>query len=119
MKYLKTYDCYTNNFQYSLFESIDVELRLNYQYLVELPKLPKNLKFLYCNNNELTSLPKLPKTLEFLECTDNKLSFLPEIPKSLNHLDFRYNNLTIFPDSNSLVLLITSDVSISIYSISL
>ena len=31
--------------------------------LTTLPKLPSNLKILYCPNNQLTELPELPSTL--------------------------------------------------------
>jgi len=46
-----------------------------------LPELPKNLKHLYCYDNQLTSLPE---NLETLYCYKNQLTSLPALPKNLD-----------------------------------
>ena len=70
MKYIKTYE-----------ENIDkskiTELDLSSKGLTELPDLSEyiNLKYLYCDNNNLTSLPELPKSLKELHCYGNNLPY--------------------------------------------
>jgi hypothetical protein len=70
----------------------------------ELPKdihLYKNLKKLYCYNNQLTTLPEnLPVSLEVLGCNNNQLTTLPEnFPVSLKYLHCNNNQLTTLPEN--------------------
>jgi len=95
MKYLKTYN-----------EKNDVKIRsndgktldLSNLDLIELPELPKGLKYLYCEYNQLTKLPKLPEELVILYCHNNQLTKLPELPKGLKYLDCDGNKLTELPE---------------------
>ena len=64
----------------------------------EIPFLPKGLRVLNCNGNDLTALPKLPKTLLRLYCSNNKLTVLPKLPKGLLYLYFENNLITDVPD---------------------
>lgn len=60
----------------------------------------KNLKELYCCDNELSSLPTtLPQTLEILYCSGNKLTSLPHLTrfKNLKDLYFTSNELSYLP----------------------
>ena len=57
----------------------------------------KNLKTLYCYNNQLTSLPTLPQSLEVLQCYNNKLTSLPTLPPNLKVLHCFHNQLTSLP----------------------
>ena len=65
--------------------------------LTSLPTLPQNLEVLYCFDNQLTSLPTLPQNLEELYCSDNQLTSLPTLPQTLEVLDCSYNKLTSLP----------------------
>jgi Leucine-rich repeat (LRR) protein len=65
--------------------------------LTKLPKIPDNLKKLYCDNNKLTSLPTLPNGLEILYCDINKLTSLPTLPNTLKNLHCSHNKLTSLP----------------------
>ena len=70
----------------------------------ELPKdihLYKNLKKLYCYNNQLTTLPEnLPVSIEYLYCSNNQLTTLPEnLPASLEVLNCNNNQLTTLPEN--------------------
>ena len=58
----------------------------------------KNIKYLYCENNQLTELPELPDSLETLSCKNNQLTQLPELPDSLEILYCSYNQLTELPE---------------------
>ena len=69
----------------------------NIHYLNFLHKF-KNLRKLYCGNNNLTSLPELPTTLINLYCSYNNLTNLPELPNTLTQLYCGYNNLTSLPE---------------------
>jgi len=62
-----------------------------------LPRLPKNLEVLICQENELTCLPPLPKTLKRLYCSCNFLNNLPRLPNSLRELYCGSNKLTSLP----------------------
>ena len=62
------------------------------------PKLPKNLKELYCNYNRVEYLPELPSKLITLYCHNNLLRELPELPNILNYLDCSSNLLTNITD---------------------
>ena len=76
---------------------VDMELDLTGLKLEELPKLPNNLKKLYCHNNKLTSLPTLPNSLRVLEFYKNQLTSLPTLPNSLESLVCSRNKLTSLP----------------------
>jgi Leucine-rich repeat (LRR) protein len=65
--------------------------------LTSLPILPQNLQELYCNNSKLTSLPTLPQNLQKLYCSYNQLTFLPTLPQNLQELYCSYNQLTLLP----------------------
>ena len=72
------------------------KLSLSNKQLTELPKdihLYKNLKILYCDNNQLTTLPEnLPVSIVILYCNNNHLTTLPEnLPASIQYL-YCYNN---------------------------
>jgi hypothetical protein len=61
-------------------------------------ELPKNLKYLICNNNPgLKRFPKLPKGLVELEATNNNLITIPELPDSLKLLYINHNNIKSLP----------------------
>ena len=66
--------------------------------LTSLPDLPNSLEILYCRNNQLTSLPKLPNSLKELNCFNNRLTSLPQLPNSLQELNCFDNQLTSLPD---------------------
>jgi len=89
MKYLKTY---------KLFESVVTELDYSGEDREFLPELPKSLKILVCDNNQLKSLPKLPESLEILHCEDNQLKSLPKLPESLETLYCVKNKLKSLPE---------------------
>ena len=75
-----------------------------------LPKLPKSLDYLFCDNNNLTRLPELPSTLKYLYCFDNQLKELPELPVGLNELWCSSNQLKELPElPNTLRKLICSN----------
>jgi Leucine-rich repeat (LRR) protein len=65
--------------------------------LTSLPNLPQNLETLSCSDNKLTSLPTLPQNLEVLHCYSNKLTSLPNLPQNLKQLSCSNNELTSFP----------------------
>ena len=65
--------------------------------LTSLPTLPQNIEYLYCDNNKLTSLPNLPQKLEELDCYNNKLTSLPTLPENLESLYCSHNELTSLP----------------------
>ena len=84
----------------------DVEESLIFTFLnlTTLPKLPDNLKVLYCGFNKLKTLPALPNSLEELYCFKNKLTNLPALPNTLRVLKCDYNELVTLPKlPNSLV----------------
>ena len=70
--------------------------------ITSLPDLTrfKNLKELYCSDNQLTSLPTtLPQSLEILYCSKNKITSLPDLTrlKNLKELYCTYNQLSSLP----------------------
>ena len=73
--------------------------------LVTLPTLPNSLKRLDCDVNELICLPTLPESLQILRCEDNKLVSLPLLPNSLQNLWCDNNKLTFIAVPNSLLYL--------------
>ena len=80
-------------------EERNLVLNLSSNRLTELPKiLPQNLKYLYCNYNQLTVLPELPQNLINLSCDYNRLTVLPELPKNLTSLSCDSNRLTVLPE---------------------
>ena len=56
-----------------------------------------NLKYLYCNNNQLTSLPAWPNLLAWIHCQFNQLTSIPALPNSLTQLWCYSNQLTSLP----------------------
>lgn len=72
-------------------------LNLN-QILSSLPPLPDLLEELYCRGCSLTSLPTLPKTLKVLDCSNNiEMSSLPILPDTLGRLWCHDNALMSLP----------------------
>jgi Leucine-rich repeat (LRR) protein len=65
--------------------------------LTYLPKLPNSLEILDCGSNQLLSLPELPHNLENLQCDSNKLISLPELPDNLQELVCMQNSITSLP----------------------
>ena len=65
--------------------------------LTLLPTLPQNLERLHCYSNQLTSLPTLPQNLEILNCFNNQLTLLPNLPQNLETLYCSNNKLTLLP----------------------
>jgi Leucine-rich repeat (LRR) protein len=79
----------------SLSEDI-VTLSIDGRDITSLPDLTrfKNLKELYCSDNQLTSLHSLPESLEILYCSKNKLTSLPNLPQNLKEVYCSNNQLT-------------------------
>ena len=69
------------------------QLFCNKNQLTELPELSEGLEHLSCWNNNLNWLPKLPKSLDVIFCDGNNLDKLSELPDSLEHLSCYNNNL--------------------------
>jgi Leucine-rich repeat (LRR) protein len=68
-----------------------IELRFSNQRINKLPESIlncKNLKILYCQNNNITELPELGnlKFLKLINCSNNKLTKLPESIGDLHYL---------------------------------
>jgi len=82
----------------SLSEDILI-LNVSGMHITSLPDLTrfKNLKILYCYNNQLTALPTLPHNLKQIHCYNNKLTALPTLPQNLQELYCSHNQLTSFP----------------------
>lgn len=86
------------------FEQIIVpqvtELNFDNKDIKELPSLIiyKNLVRLHCNNNSLSELPKLPKNLKYLSVRNNYIEKLPSsLPQNLITLDLSYNKIQDLP----------------------
>jgi Leucine-rich repeat (LRR) protein len=62
-----------------------------------LPPLPRALKNLSCQYNQLTRLPPLSPFLRVLHCENNLLTQLPLLPITLKDLYCKNNQLTCFP----------------------
>jgi len=78
--------------------NVNSKLHINRLKLTSLPPLPENLKFLWCEGNNLTELPDLPDSLIELFCDDNKLTSLPPtLPADLDTLACMNNELTSIP----------------------
>ena len=85
----------------SLSEDI-LTLSIESRGIKVLPDLTrfKNLKQLYCSNNQLSSLPNnLPQGLEILYCSNNNLTSLPDLTrlKNLKQLYCTLNQLSTLP----------------------
>jgi Leucine-rich repeat (LRR) protein len=65
--------------------------------LTSLPTLPQNLTDLHCYNNQLTSLSTLPQNLIELHCSNNQLTSLPTLPQNLEKIFCSNNQLTSLP----------------------
>ena len=70
------------------------------KYLPDLTRF-KNLKILYCSNNQLTLLPSLNINLQILHCYNNQLTFLPTLNENLQELHCYNNQLTKLPPLNT------------------
>ena len=51
-----------------------------------MPTLPRTLRILFCENNQLRRLPGLPDGLQELQCGNNELTEIPALPDSLSSL---------------------------------
>ncbi|SFC66719.1 conserved repeat domain-containing protein/Por secretion system C-terminal sorting domain-containing protein [Flexibacter flexilis DSM 6793] len=76
---------------------------LSHNFIVNLEGIQyfKQLKYLYCNSNQLTSLPALPSGLQTLNCGSNQLTSLPSIPNTVTYLNISDNQLTTLPTLSS------------------
>lgn len=99
-----------NNLNLKLIHNLPInleELNVASNYLRELPpNLPKNLKFLFCNNNYLSNVDNLPDSLKFFDCSKNYIVNF-KIPKKLNRLICSYNlikEFSEFPDNLNTVI---------------
>jgi len=74
-------------------------LEIDGHALTELPdKLPDNLEYLSCINNQLTKLPILPPKLKYLDITGNSIKNLPEqLPDMLEELHIGYTDISKLP----------------------
>jgi hypothetical protein len=83
---------------YSLSEDILI-LNVSGMHITSLPDLTrfKNLKILYCYNNQLTALPTLPQNLQELYCSHNQLTSFPTLPQNLTKIYCFHNKLTYLP----------------------
>ena len=61
-------------------------LNLSSLGLTELPPIPHNVEWLYCDNNALIELPPLPPALVVLNCRGNAITQLPRLPLTLASL---------------------------------
>ncbi|SFC66555.1 conserved repeat domain-containing protein/Por secretion system C-terminal sorting domain-containing protein [Flexibacter flexilis DSM 6793] len=79
--------------------STNYQINVSYSNIANLEgiKYFKNVKNLYCSNNQLTSLPNLPSGLQTLDCGSNQLTSLPALPSGLQTLDCGSNQLTSLP----------------------
>ncbi len=78
------------------------EINLNNKNITILPDLSrfKNLKTLYCHNNQLITIPVM-KNLEILYCGYNKLTTIP-LMNNLKYLYCHHNQLITIPLMNNL-----------------
>ena len=65
--------------------------------LSSLPRLPRSLDNLNCDDNQLKSLPPLPRHLRMLNCIRNHLTSLPNLPASLNCINCDSNHISLLP----------------------
>lgn len=63
------------------------------QGLTTLPKIPSDIKYVWCDNNNLTSLEGLPFGLIELDCSNNNLTCVSDLPNSLEVLWCENNNI--------------------------
>ena len=69
--------------------------------MIELPELPKILKVLWCDYNNLIGLPELPVTLNVLDCHNNNIKYLSESNcQIIKKIEFRKFNILNNPVSN-------------------
>ena len=90
----------------SLSEDI-LTLNIECKGITSLPDLTrfKNLKELYCYNNQLTQLPPLNESLQRLHCYNNQLVILPTLNANLQHLYYNNNLIYEIIDSNDLFII--------------
>lgn len=81
-------------------------LRLDWNYLKELPDLP-NCKILSCSANKLTKLPDLLECVD-LNCSKNLLTELPELPKC-EKLQCGNNKISQLPKLDNVIMLSCHD----------
>ena len=67
--------------------------------LKSLSELPKFIKILKCNNNQITELPdKMPDSLQVIYCACNQITKLPDkLPNSLLRINCYENKLEELP----------------------
>lgn len=104
--------------RYDEYPNIVIELPKNLKYLVcndnrqlkRLPKLPKGLVGLEASYNDLITLPELPESLVILTINNNNIKSLPKLPSKLNELYCNDNKLVRLPElPNSLFYLDCND----------
>lgn len=85
--------------------------------LIELPNIPKTVKYLFCSCNKITKISlSYLKTLELLDCSTNKISEIEDLPESLIELlckDNRLENINTINNCNKLERLDCSNNKIS------
>jgi uncharacterized repeat protein (TIGR01451 family) len=84
-----------------------INIQCNENQILDLPQLPKSLKWLSCYGNQLTSLPQLPNSLIHFVCAFNQITSLPTLPDSLIIFRCQDNFITSLPQlPNSLTELL-------------
>lgn len=69
-------------------------LKLGFNRIKEIPKLPEELVHLDVHKNKLESLPDFPATLKYIDCSENSIKSLPDSLKEcteLKHLNYENN----------------------------
>ena len=81
--------------EYLLQEETE-ELNISHKGLISLTGIEKfrNLKKLYCSNNQITSLNSLPSGLQVLNCSDNQITYLNSLPSGLQEFYCSHNQIT-------------------------
>jgi Leucine-rich repeat (LRR) protein len=70
-------------------------LKLDNNFLTELPDLPDNIIEIHCSNNKLTKLPKkLPAFLQKLICNNNQITNVQFSLCNLTYIELNYNLIT-------------------------
>ena len=92
-----------NHLTYFRFDRLSENLRmldLTENQLIEIDSdFPKNLVILKLGFNRIKELPKLPEKLEHFDVHKNKLTSLPEFPNTLKYIDCSENDIKTLPDS--------------------